>query len=124
MINLIAIAAGGAFGAVGRYVSSVWIYGIFGRDFPYGTLFVNVAGSFVMGLLSILLIERMSVGPEVRAFLLIGFLGAYTTFSTFSIETINLLIGGEAIKAGINMLLSVFVCLAACWMGMILGRQI
>ena len=71
MINLIAIAAGGAFGAVGRYVSSVWIYGIFGRDFPYGTLFVNVAGSFVMGLLSILLIERMSVGPEVRAFLLI-----------------------------------------------------
>lgn len=124
MVNIIAIAVGGAFGAAGRYATSLWIYQILGRNFPYGTLTVNVVGSFAMGFLSILLIERLNVGPELRAFLLIGFLGAYTTFSTFSIETINLITNGEIIKAGINMMLSVFVCVVACWFGMILGRQL
>lgn len=119
-----AIAVGGAFGAVGRYATSLWIYQILGRNFPYGTLAVNFAGSFLMGFLSILLIERLSVGPEIRAFLLIGFLGAYTTFSTFSMETVALITNGEAIKAGVNMLVSVFVCVVACWFGMILGRQL
>lgn len=122
--NLIAIAFGGALGAMARYASSQWVYGFLGRSFPFGTLFVNVAGSFVMGFLAILLIERMTVGPEVRAFLMIGFLGSFTTFSTFSLETVNLIVGGEALKAGVNMLVSVFVCVSACWMGMLLGRQL
>ena len=124
MTNLLAIAVGGAFGAVGRFASSQWIYSLLGRQFPYGTLFVNFIGSFVMGFLAILLIERIAAGPELRAFLLIGFLGSFTTFSTFSLETINLFSSGEALKAFINMLLSVFVCVTACWLGMILGRQI
>ena len=124
MTNLLAIAVGGAFGAVGRFASSQWIYGLLGRSFPYGTLFVNFIGSFVMGFLAILLIERIAAGPELRAFLLIGFLGSFTTFSTFSLETINLFSSGESLKAFINMLMSVFVCVTACWLGMILGRQI
>ena len=124
MTNLLAIAVGGAFGAVGRFASSQWIYSLLGRSFPYGTLFVNFLGSFIMGFLAILLIERLSVGPEMRAFLLIGFLGSFTTFSTFSLETIHLFSSGETLKAFINMLMSVFVCVTACWLGMILGRQI
>lgn len=124
MTNIIAIAVGGAFGAVGRYATSMWVYHLMGRDFPYGTLAVNLFGSFAMGILSILLIERINVAPELKSFLLVGFLGAYTTFSTFSIETVNLINHGEMIKAGVNMLLSVFVCVVACWLGMILGRQL
>lgn len=124
MTNLIAIALGGAFGAVGRYVSSQWVYGLMGRSFPYGTLLVNVAGSFVMGFLAVFLIERMVTGPELRAFLMIGFLGSFTTFSTFSLETVNLISSGDVLKAGVNVLISVFVCVTACWMGMVLARQL
>ncbi len=124
MINLFAIALGGAFGALGRYASSQWLYSVLGRSFPYGTLLVNVAGSLVMGILAVLLIERVVAGPELRAFLMIGFLGSFTTFSTFSLETINLISSGEMIKAGVNMLLSVFVSVTACWMGMLLARQL
>ena len=119
-----AIALGGAFGAVARFASSQWIYGLLGRGFPYGTLFVNFIGSFVMGFLAIVLIERLAAGPELRAFLLIGFLGSFTTFSTFSLETINLFSSGESLKAFVNMLVSVFVCISACWLGIILGRQV
>ncbi len=124
MNNVIAIAIGGAFGAVGRYATSVWVYQLLGRSFPYGTLAVNFIGSLAMGFLSIIIIERLSNSPELRAFLLIGFLGSYTTFATFSIETINLITAGEFVKAGLNMFLSVFVCVLACWLGMIMGRQI
>lgn len=124
MSNIVAIAIGGAFGAVGRYATSLWIYQLLGRSFPFGTLTVNFVGSFAMGFLSILLIDRLSVGPELRAFLLIGFLGSYTTFSTFSIETINLMSNGEMLKAVMNMIMSVLICVVACWLGILLGRQI
>ncbi len=124
MVNIAAIAMGGAFGAVGRYAASLWVYQLLGRNFPYGTLTVNVVGSLLMGFLSILLIERLTVGAELRAFLMIGFLGSFTTFSTFSLETINLVLGGELLKAGVNIMISVLVCIVACWFGMLLGRQI
>lgn len=124
LINFVAIALGGALGAVGRFVSSQWIYSLLGRSFPYGTLFVNFVGSFIMGFLAIVLIERLIAGPELRAFLLIGFLGSFTTFSTFSLETVNLFSGGESFKAFVNMFASLFVCVSACWLGMILGRQV
>ncbi len=124
MFQVLTIAAGGALGALMRFWVSNGIYGVFGREFPYGTLMVNVLGSLMMGFLYILFLERMSVSPEVRGAVLVGFLGAFTTFSTFSIETINLIEQADFLKAGLNMVLSVGACVLACWAGVILGRQL
>jgi len=124
MIRIAFIAAGGATGAVLRYWVSTGIYAVLGRGFPYGTLAVNIIGSLLMGLLYVFLFERMDVSIEWRAGLIIGLLGAFTTFSTFSIETLNLIEAGEQIKAGMNILLSVILCVLGCWFGMIFGRQI
>ncbi len=123
-MQALAIAAGGALGALMRYWLSTATYAWLGRGFPWGTLAVNVLGSFVMGVLYILLLDRLTSGPEVRAFLLIGFLGAFTTFSTFSIETLNLLEDAQIGKALLNAGGSVVVCIAAAWLGVILGRQL
>lgn len=124
MTQLFAIAAGGAAGALFRFWISSGVYQLLGRGFPYGTLAVNVLGSLAMGFLYVLLLERLSASPELRAALLIGFLGAFTTFSTFSIETLNLIEQAELLKAGLNMLLSVSACIVACWFGLIIGRQL
>ena len=124
MVQIAAIAAGGATGALLRFWMSNGVYALLGRGFPYGTLVVNVFGSFVMGLLYVFMLERMEVNAEWRAALMIGLLGAFTTFSTFSIETMNLVEAGEIGKAGLNMILSVCLCVVGCWLGMILGRQI
>ncbi|TNF97939.1 MAG: fluoride efflux transporter CrcB [Gammaproteobacteria bacterium] len=124
MIQALAIAGGGAIGALMRFYASTGVYALFGRGFPYGTLFVNVVGSLLMGILYILFLERMQVGPEVRSALLIGVLGAFTTFSTFSMETLALLENGEVMKASINIVLSVALCILAAWLGVIAGRQL
>ncbi len=122
MIQLLSIALGGALGAVLRYWTSTGIYAILGRGFPYGTLMVNVVGSLLMGLLTVLMLERMNVSPELRGGLLIGLLGAFTTFSTFSIETLFLVEQGELLKAFLNVTISVVVCVIAAWFGLIIGR--
>lgn len=124
MYQLLAIASGGAVGAVFRFWVSSGVYSLLGRGFPFGTLAVNVIGSWVMGFLYVVFLERMVVSAELRAGLLIGFLGAFTTFSTFSIETLNLLEQAELLKAGLNVLLSVVACVVACWLGLVLGRQL
>lgn len=124
MTQLIAIAAGGALGAVLRFLVSKGVYDLVGRGFPFGTLAVNVLGSLAMGFLYIILLDRLTAVPEVRAVLLVGFLGAFTTFSTFSIETLNLIEQAELAKAVLNMLLSVSACLLACWFGLLIGRQL
>ncbi|VAW95804.1 Fluoride ion transporter CrcB [hydrothermal vent metagenome] len=124
LINGLIIASGGAIGALTRYLTSQYIYNRFGQDFPYGTLGVNVIGSLFMGLLYILLIERMVLSAEWRSFLLIGLIGAFTTFSTFSIESLNLIFNGELFKAGLNIVLSVILCIIAAWVGVIVGRQL
>ncbi len=123
MNQILLIAVGGATGAVLRFLISGWVYAMLGRDFPYGTLVVNVFGSLVMGLCFALLVERMISAPEWRAFLMVGLLGALTTFSTFSIETLNLLEDGEVFKAFSNVMASVLLCLLGAWVGVMLGRQ-
>ncbi len=123
-MQILAMAGGGAVGAVMRFWVSNGVYRLAGRGFPYGTLAVNLLGSLVMGLIYVLFIERMEVSPEWRAAVLIGFLGAFTTFSTFSMETLNLMEGGEPIKAIANMVLSVTLCVLATWLGVVAGREL
>jgi CrcB protein len=124
MYQTLAIAAGGALGAVFRYWASNGIYFLTGRGFPYGTLFVNVAGSLLIGFLSVWLLERSLAGPVLRGFLLIGVLGGFTTFSTFSMETLNLIESGQLARALVNMVVSVLVCVGAAGLGVVLGRQV
>lgn len=123
MLRLVAIAAGGAVGAVLRFVLSNGIHALLNTKFPYGTLFVNVLGCLIMGFLSVIMLERF-VSLEWRAALLTGLLGAFTTFSTFSLETLNLLNQGEATKALLNILLSLSLCLLATGLGLSLARQL
>jgi len=122
--QVFAIAAGGALGSVLRFWMSGWVAGMLGRDFPYGTLLVNVSGSLLMGFLYVVLIDKFNASTELRAVLLIGLLGGFTTFSSFSMETFHLLEAGEIFKALMNIILSVAVCLAATWLGVVVGRQV
>jgi CrcB protein len=124
LIKVLAIATGGALGAILRFAISNATHMFLGRGFPYGTLMVNIIGCLGMGILYVVFLERLTLGPEWRAAMQIGLLGALTTFSTFSMETLLLIQGGEAQKAVLNIFLSVFLCLAATWAGMLMGRQI
>jgi len=125
MINTLLIFLGAGLGGVSRYWISNITYDFLGRQFPYGTLIVNISGCFLMGFLFTLLLERFAgMGAPLRAFLLIGFLGGYTTFSSFSIETLNLFESGAFLSASLNVLLSIILCLAATWLGIVGGKQI
>ncbi len=124
MTQIIAIAAGGAAGSLLRFWMSSGVHALVGRQFPYGTLAVNVLGCLLMGILFVLLTERLNLGPLWRAGLLIGLLGGFTTFSAFSMETITLIEEGAHLKAALNILLSVAACLGATWLGMTATRHI
>ncbi|BAP57730.1 camphor resistance CrcB protein [Thioploca ingrica] len=123
MLRLVAIAAGGAVGAVLRFGLTNGVHALLNTKFPYGTLVVNVLGCLAMGFLSVVMLERF-VSVEWRAALLTGLLGAFTTFSTFSLETLNLLNQGESTKALLNIFLSFSLCLLATWLGLSWARQL
>jgi CrcB protein len=122
--QLLAIAIGGAVGSVLRFLVSTSVHRVMGKDFPYGTLTVNVLGSLLMGFLFIMLVERQISSIELRSGVLFGVLGAFTTFSSFSFETLALVESGDLGKAFINVSMSVTCCLLATWVGLGIGRQL
>ena len=123
-IKLLAIAGAGAVGALFRFGLSNGVYRVLGREFPYGTLVVNVLGSLLIGYFFVLFLERADASEIWRSAILIGLLGSFTTFSTFSLETLNLFNDGAYVKAMLNVVLSVAMCLAGTWMGIALAKQL
>ena len=119
----IAIAFGGSLGAVSRYWVSTTTYRWLGLEFPYGTLMVNLSGSLAMGFLSVLLIHRFNISEELRIGLLAGFLGSFTTFSTFAIDTLQLADNDTLFKAIAYILLSVLLCVLGAWAGLVTAKQ-
>lgn len=124
MLQIFAVAAGGAVGAVFRYWCSTAVYAWLGRDFPWGTLAVNLIGSLLMGILYVLLIERLALAPEWRSALMVGFLGAFTTFSTFALETLQLIDEGAWLKVILNIFVSVAACVMATAFGVTIMRRL
>ncbi len=124
MSEVVAIAIGGALGALSRFWVTNLANVIFGTDFPYGILIINIAGSFVIGVVFILLIERALLPGFWSAGLMVGFLGAFTTFSTFSLQALGLLESGRLVAGMIYILGSVVLCILAAGLGMFLGRLI
>jgi fluoride exporter len=122
--NILVIGMGGFLGAVSRYGVAVWIGQRWGRSFPLGTFVINVSGSFLIGLLMPLLTERFIVNPQWRLLLVVGFLGAYTTFSTFEYETGALLKDGQWLYAGLNVMGSVVAGFIALKIGEIIAKSI
>lgn len=113
------IAIGSAIGGVGRYWCSGVVARLIGETFPFGTLFVNVAGSFVIGFFATLTGPdgRIFASSNARQFVMIGLCGGFTTFSAFSLQTLNLMNEGEWLHAGANVVFSVILCLFAVWAG-------
>lgn len=124
MANIFIIGIGGFLGAISRYGVALWIGQRWGRNFPLGTFVINVSGSFLIGLLMSLFTERFMVNPQWRLMLVVGFLGAYTTFSTFEYETGTLMKDGEWLIAMLNVLLSVIVGFIALKLGEVIARSI
>lgn len=117
------IAFGGALGAVARHLVVLACAGMGRAGLPWGVLVANVSGCFVAGLVFVLTSERPGVDPLWRLLLAVGFLGAFTTFSAFSVDTLVLMQGGQVARAALNVLTNVVLCLLACGLGMALARQ-
>ncbi|MDP5135369.1 fluoride efflux transporter CrcB [Rheinheimera baltica] len=123
MLTYVAVAIGGAVGACLRYATNELALNVFGKAFPFGTLVVNILGSFVLGLLYALLSNGVLAVSPWRALVTIGLIGAFTTFSTFSLDTVLLLQQGDWLKAIANVLLNVLLCLTLAWLGLKLGSM-
>lgn len=114
----------GGLGCVARYMISGWVYNLAGRSLPYGTLAVNLIGSLLLGLIMEGSLRSTLLSPDLRIGLTVGFMGGFTTFSTFSYETVRLMEEGSLVAAGANVLLNVTACVVAAVVGIYLARQI
>ena len=121
-MTIAGIAIGGAIGSVLRYLIQIKCIEWLGVKFPYGTLIVNTIGALLIGFLSVFLLERFFVSTEIRFAIFIGLLGGFTTFSTFSLETLTLIEQGSIMAASINIFLNVAICIGACYLGVYSAR--
>ena len=124
MFQIMAIAIGGALGAVSRYLVIGLVTDWLGKSFPYGTLIVNVIGSFLIGILYVVVVQKMHVSPELKSIMVVGFLGAFTTFSTFSLEAFNFINEGLVLNAITYILSSVILCIISVWAGVSAAKLI
>ena len=121
---LVAVAVGGMLGAVGRYILSLYTLRLFGDGFPWGTFAVNFLGSVAMGVLFETLTSRWQIGPELRNLITVGFLGSFTTFSTFSLEVVQLFERGLLITGLFYVVASVVLCVLGLFVGLSLMRAV
>lgn len=124
MSKALLVALGGAAGALARYWLGGKINSYWPMPFPLGTFVVNVSGSFIIGFTMALIGERIAVSPSWRLLIAVGFVGAYTTFSTYEYETLKLIEEGNVLSAALNIVLSVILGFAAVWMGSTIARRI
>jgi len=119
-----AVASGGALGSLARYLLGAVMTALTGQRFPWGTLLINVAGSFVIGLIAAATVApgRVLMNPDLRIFLMVGLCGGFTTFSAFSLQTLELTQAGEIWPAAAYVVGSVVLCLAAVWLGWLAGQ--
>jgi CrcB protein len=123
VITYLWVALGGALGSIARYWMTNAVAALTGSRFPWGTIAINVVGSFIIGFVAFLTtpVGRVSISFDIRAFILVGICGGYTTFSAFSLQTLELMRSGHWLEAGGNILLSVVACVLAVWAGYALG---
>ncbi len=122
-MNYFLVAIGSAFGGALRYWLSSFVYKFLPANFSYGTLSVNIIGSFILGILMYFMNDRELISPELRLILAVGFCGGFTTFSTFSLETMNLLRDSEFLLAFINIFSNIILCLAAVLLAYLLSQE-
>jgi fluoride exporter len=122
MNMVLLVAAGGAVGSVARYLMASTIQRSTGWEFPIGTVLVNILGSFLIGLLYVWLVARHDPREDLRALLMVGVMGGFTTFSSFSLETVALMMHGSYGNAALNVAASLVACLAGTWLGITLAR--
>lgn len=123
-ISLIAVGIGGSLGAISRFLVVQTLQNWLGSQFPYGTLTVNVIGSFIIGFLTLLFLEYINLNTLWRLGVIVGFLGAFTTFSSFSLDTIKLIQQEAWLSAFLNIFFNVLACLTATWLGMVLAKSL
>lgn len=122
MSNFLAVAIGGAFGAVARYGIGIWMTNKWIYSFPWHTFLINISGAFLLGFFNVLFLDKITVSPEIRFALTVGFLGAFTTFSTFGYETILLIKEGNILTAGSYTVASVIIAVIGAYFGMLSAR--
>ncbi|NLI91779.1 MAG: fluoride efflux transporter CrcB [Peptococcaceae bacterium] len=124
MTSIFSIAIGGALGAIARYGLGIWISGKWIHYFPLHTFLINISGAFLLGLFNTLFLDKLTLSPEMRLAMTVGFLGAFTTFSTFGYETVMLIKDGNIITAGLYTISSIIVGFLGVFLGMSLARII